>query len=110
MGAVILITSGNITSTTSEVAIFDRTTIPGTHKFCIDTVNLAGGDTVVLRIYKKINGTLSKINETTLTGVQTVSGKEFDGLTFHHGAAELKVTIQKTGGTNRAYDWQLELY
>jgi len=72
----------------------------------IDFTAHTAGETVVVREYYRIKsgGNYIKVDEATYVGVQ-------DPLLIHIDLKDnrfgVKVTIQKTVGTNRAYDWEV---
>jgi hypothetical protein len=72
----------------------------------MDLTNLAAGDTVVVKIYRKIKSGGNYIQESigsvfTFTGAQTEPLKEISGRPVRYG---IKITIQQTAGTNRVID------
>lgn len=107
--------SGTLTTDGTEQTLLDlgsgSNQIAGIFKLDLDTRNLGSGDTVVLRAYKKakVGGTLSKFVENTYSNAQTVPLKELDDLTCMR-ACGLKLTLQRTAGTDRSYDWAVESF
>jgi len=70
----------------------------------IDLSNMAAGDTTVIKKYAMIDGTNYRlIQSTTYSGAQTLTGIIVSG--NEGGVTGVKVTIQQTAGTNRAYPW-----
>lgn len=72
----------------------------------IDLVNMAGGDTTVIRVYKRVDGaTLRLADEQTFAGAQTILvysiGPEKGSL-----AMDIRVTLQQTAGVMRNYPWR----
>ena len=49
--------SGSQTAVIGTEHILDTPTTNATYEFCVDTINMALGDTVELRVYDKIDGT-----------------------------------------------------
>jgi len=97
-------TDGTITSTTSEVDIFDVTA--DAHYACwIFAHNMAAGDTMVFKVYvKDQNGTTMRVwVQKTLTDAQTNEPAFFVPFV---ATKQYKISIQKTVGTNRAFTWQ----
>ena len=72
----------------------------------IDFTAHTAGETVVVREYYRIKtgGNYIKVDQVTYVGVQ-------DPLLIHIDLKDnrfgVKVTIEKTGGVNRAYDWEV---
>ena len=72
----------------------------------IDFTAHTAGETVVVREYYRIKtgGNYIKVDQVTYVGVQ-------DPLLIHIDLKDnrfgVKVTIEKTGGANRAYDWEV---
>lgn len=93
---------GTITTTSSEQNLFDRT---GTAHYAtyIYLHNMTATETVVIKVYlKDVNATTMRALEPiTLTGVQS----DPVGYIAYHTAAQYKVTIQRTGGSDRAFTW-----
>ena len=72
----------------------------------LDLTNLQAGDTVVVKIYRKIKSGGNYIQESidsvfTFTGAQTEPLKEVSGRPVRYG---IKITITQTAGTNRVID------
>ena len=72
----------------------------------IDFTNHTAGETVVVRTSYRIKaaGNLIKQIETTYAGVQDPLLINIDLEDNRYG---IKVTIEKTGGANRDYDWEV---
>lgn len=71
----------------------------------LDLTNVAGGDTFVLRWYEKIDGTNARVfSSTTFSGAQTPVG--YSSLSYVLGEG-WEISLQKTGGTDRAIPWSL---
>lgn len=98
----ILFTNGTITSSAAEQTLFDVIADKyfSTHLFCH---NMQAGDSIVVRLYiKDVNaGTLRLHTQETISGVQTAP----DWYLHLIPTPEYKVTIQRTGGVDRAYTW-----
>lgn len=113
MSAPTTFADGTVTTDGTEQILHNFTSATpaaGIVKLVLDTTNMASGNTTIIRAYKKSSGgNLRKFVETTYTNAQTVPLKETDPLSFAH-ATQLKVTIQRTAGTDRAYDWSLESF
>ena len=94
------------TATGAEQTIYENTsTRPFIFKnMDISLVNMAAGDTTIIKKYKMINGTTYRlVEQTTYTDAQTLTGITVSG---NEGAVTgIKITLQQTAGTNRAYPW-----
>lgn len=72
----------------------------------VDLTNMVAGDTVVIKVYRKIKSGGNYILESddsvnTYSGAQSIPLKEIAGCPVRYG---YKVTIQQTAGTNRVID------
>ena len=72
----------------------------------INTTNHTAGETVVLREYYRIapGGNLIRQDAVTYAGVPSDPLVKID---FDPNRYGIQVTIEKTAGTNRAYDWEV---
>lgn len=97
------LTTGNNTISTTEIDLFDITGV-ASYATEIFTHNMAGGDTFVIRIYTRdtVSGAFRLFAAETLTGDQAEDAKYIDYLT----TSRYKVSIQKTGGTDRNFTWE----
>lgn len=75
-------------------------------KLMLDTTAHTSGETVVITVYHRLKsgGSYITFETTTLAGAQVPAGICFDLCPNLYG---IKITINKTGGTNRAYDWEV---
>ena len=73
--------------------------------FSLDFTNQTAGETLVVRVLRRINpgGGMIEFSETTFAGAQDPDGKDVDLPPNRYG---IRVTIEKTAGTNRTYDWE----
>lgn len=72
----------------------------------IDLVNMAGGDTTVIRVYKRVDGvTLRLADEQTFAGAQTILVYSIGPLKGSL-ALDIRVTLQQTAGVMRNYPWR----
>jgi len=98
--------SGTQTAVISTEHVLDTPNTVGTYKFKVDTVNLANGDVLELRIYEQIDGTnYRQCWKGTYQHAQLNTGKispvhETSGNT-------LKFTLKQTAGTGRSFPWQV---
>lgn len=102
-------TGDTITTSAAEQDIYINDAPSGIYaprNLFIDFTAHTAGETVVVREYYRIKsgGNYIKVDEATYVGVQ-------DPLLIHIDLKDnrfgVKVTIQKTVGTNRAYDWEV---
>jgi len=73
----------------------------------IDFTNMAGGDTVVIRLYFKLKvaGGWVKYGEETYTGAQSLPDLHITTKAAKYG---IRLTLQQTGGVFRNFDYILE--
>ena len=76
------------------------------YRFLIDTTAHTATETLVIRQYLRMKegGNYIEFDEVTLTAVQDPLGVAIDLLPNTFG---IKLTLEKTGGTNRAYIWEV---
>lgn len=107
--------SGTQTATiTTEHTLLDIA-IAGTFTFHVDTINMASGDTLELRIYQIIltGGTRRVAYKVTYVDVQSsddlikISVPISNELT---DAGALRFTLKQTAGTGRAFPWKVLKY
>ena len=74
--------------------------------FKIDTSNMASGDTVVLKVYDKVlgGGAFALVTQETYTNAQDLPIKFLPPQWI---TQEIKITLQRTAGTDRNYYWAL---
>lgn len=99
-------TTGTLSADGTEQTVFTvNPATAGTAVYYLDLVNMASGDTVVVREKVDVDddGTFSTFASTTFTDAQTESvvGPSTDFLA--HSSAPFRVTVEQTGGTNRDY-------
>ena len=102
-------TGGTVTTDGNEQNVYINNAPAGVfspRQVFIDFTNHTAGETVVVREYYRIKtgGNLIKLQEDTYVGVQDPLLLNIELKDNRFG---LKVTIQKTVGTNRAYDWEV---
>ena len=95
---------GTLTADGTEQIVREATTLTKLHAY-IDLTNMAAGDTTVVRQFMKIKaaGAYVKYAEETYTDAQSIPLLHVIMKPAKYG---LKITLQQTAGTNRAYDWQ----
>jgi hypothetical protein len=101
-------TGGTVTTDGTEQDVYRVETPAGVFeplKVKIDFTNQTAGETVVVKTYYRIKsgGNLIKEDETTFAGVQDPQLKPIDLEPNRYG---LKVTMQRTAGVARDYDWE----
>ncbi len=102
-------TGGNLTTTGAEQNLYIENTPTGVFvPICIDIdfTNHTAAETVVLRYYKRqySGGAWVEFDEQEFAGVQDPLGKTITMLPNRYG---IKITIEKTGGANKAYRWSV---
>lgn len=99
-------TSGSTAGSTTEATLKEYATDAERFADClVDTVNMASGDTYVLRCYIKVEsgGSYLKFSESSLSGAQDLPPFYFALMSAKFG---VKWTIQKTAGTDRTFKWK----
>lgn len=94
--------TGTITSSTSEQNLFD-VTAEAHFAFYLFTHNMAANDSITIRVYllDEEGTTMRKIETLILEHAQS------DPIWFYPflPAQQYKVSIQRTAGTDRSYNW-----
>jgi len=101
-------TGGTITTDGSEQNVYIHDAPAGVFTprlVHIDFTNQTAAETVIIREYYRIKsgGALIKSDETSFAGVQDPLLK---AITLSDNRFGIKVTIEKTAGNNRAYDFE----
>lgn len=103
--AVSSIQDGSITTDGSEQTIGSAITDDAAYTGYLDMTNNAGGDTIVIKIKVRIAGTDDRVMiKDTFTGSQDEPLYHFPPIT---STENFTWTIEKTGGTNRAYTYRV---
>lgn len=109
LGAIFTLTEtgGTLTTDGTEQDIFISNSPLGVFhplKVMVDFTAQTDPETVVIRTYYRIKdgGSLIKKDEVTYAGVQD---PELINIELEPNRFGIQVTIEKTAGTNRAYDW-----
>jgi hypothetical protein len=102
-------TGGTITTDGTEQNVYINNAPAGVYEpraVQIDFTNQTAAETVVIRTYYRINpaGNLIQQDEVTFAGVQDPPLKTITLVENRYG---IRVTIEKTGGSNLAYDWEV---
>ncbi len=102
-------TGGTLTTDGTEQTVWTNNAPVGLFtpkKFLIDFTVQTASETVVIREYYriKLGGNYIEYNETTYAAAQDPDLAIHDLSDNRYG---IKITAQKTGGTNRAYDWEV---
>jgi hypothetical protein len=107
-GLDLAVTSASTTMTGSALTLIEFIpTAPSAFEGgAIDLTNMATGDTVIVKVYRKIKSGGNYIQESddvvnTYSGAQVPALKEYPGCPVRYG---YKLTIQQTAGTNRVID------
>ena len=99
-------TSGSQTATVTTEHTLATVTDAGTYQLAVDVANLAGGDSVTLKIYGKARSsdTEREVYSATFAQPQTNNLKiSIPVVSPHH----LKATLKQTTGTGRAFPWAI---
>ena len=102
-------TGGTITTNGSEQTVYTNNAPDGLYTpviFLIDFTNNTAGETVLVREYYRIKsgGSYIEYKETSYAGVQDPDLKMHSLFDNRYG---VKITIEKTGGANKDYDWEI---
>ena len=100
------VTTSNTTLTDGTVQTLADVTDNKYFTFKLDTGLMQSGDTVVLKVYDMVlgAGTLRIVQQETYTDAQTIPIKF---LPPQWVTEEIKITLQRTAGTDRNYAWVL---
>jgi hypothetical protein len=97
--------SGSQTATIGTEHVLDSPTTNGTYVFSVDTVNLALGDLVELRVYDMVDGTnFRQVFKGTYQHAQINNGKVAPPIAV---TTQAKFTLKQTAGTGRAFPWSV---
>ena len=102
-------TGGTVTTDGTEQEVYLNNAPAGLYVprvFKLDFTNHTAGETVVVRVYYRIKsgGGLVEQIETTYAGAVDPL---LVNIALEDNRYGVKITIEKTGGANRAYDWQV---
>lgn len=94
----------SVTVTTTETTLYESNLTGDRLVYVdIDVSTFQSGDTFVLRLYEKVDGTNYRlVDDETFSGAQTYSGVRVLDAKWANAAMDVKVTMQKTAGTDRA--------
>lgn len=95
-----VVKEGNLNADGSEQTLVEFTEL-GKMEGHISLSNLALGDTLVIRQYEKVYGAYSKYAEESYSGVQALPAVF---ITPKSGKDGIKITIQQTAGTLKAFN------
>jgi hypothetical protein len=89
--------------------------VAGSFVFEVDANAMASGDTLELRIYKKVlsGGTLRVAYMTSYTGAQSADDIYKISVPFSNDlveAASCRCTLKQTAGTGRAFPWKVIIH
>ena len=103
--AITSIQSGSITTDGSEQTIGSAVTDDAAFTGYLDMTNSTSGETIVIKIKVRISGTSDIVMiKDTFVGAQTEPLYHFPPIT---SSENFTWTVEKTGGTNRAYTYRL---
>ena len=96
--------SGSQTATIGTEHILDSPTTNAVYEFVVDTINLANGELLELRLYDMVDGTNFR---------QAWKGTFQGGLTINNAkksppmpiTTQAKFTLKQTTGTGRVFPW-----
>lgn len=97
-------TSGSQTASISTEHTLATVSTAGTFQLVVDTANLVNGDELTLRIYGKARSSDTErlLYTTSYAHVQTENLKASLAVVSPH---HMKVTLEQTAGTGRAFPW-----
>ncbi len=98
--------SGNYTASGSEDTLASGTSAPGVFQLRINTVNMADGDILELRVYTKANAgdTEGQAYYASMANAQNDVLK----ISLPVATAEdIRFTVKQIAGTNRTYQWSV---
>lgn len=96
--------SGNTTTDGTEQTLASAASAAGIYQLLIDTTNMVDGDQIELRAYTKSNGSATEHQAyfASFANAQTDLVKMSLPIAT---AADIKFTVKRTAGTDRAYQW-----
>jgi hypothetical protein len=99
--AIRVVKKGILTADGTEQTLVELTELTKLEGY-VDLSNLGSGDTIVIRQYQKINGTYRQYAEESYSGAQSLPAIY---ITPKSGEDGIKVTLQQTVGTLRAFPY-----
>lgn len=97
--------SGSQTATIGTEHILDTPTTSATYVYSVDTVNLANGDLLELRVYDMVDGTnYRQAWKGTYQHVQLNIAKVSPPIAV---TTQAKFTLKQTAGTGRVFPWSV---
>ena len=102
-------TAGEITTDGTEQTVYTNETPAGVFRpvcFKIDLFTQTESETVILRTYYRIapGGGMAEQDRVTYAGAQD---PELINIDLEPNRYGIRITIEKTAGTNRGYDWEV---
>lgn len=79
----------------------------GVFVFIVDLLNMAGGDTLELRMKQKVVATLSGAYFQSFSGAQSANTLVAVSVPFPTNVAGAIFTLKQTAGTGRTYDYSI---
>lgn len=99
------VSSGSQTATVGTEHILASPTVNATYVLHVDTVNMANGDSLELRVYDKVDGAnYRQMWKGTFSNVQTNAAKASPFVVI---TTQGKFTLKQLTGTGRSYPWSL---
>lgn len=112
-GYVIQSTGGTFTATGAEqtlVMVAEPLGVWCPSLLILDLDNMAGGDTIVVKIYHRMydGGALQLFKYHTWTGADggLTNGEKLAQIELYPNRHGYQITLQQTAGVNRAYGWE----
>ncbi|MDE2101843.1 MAG: hypothetical protein KGL39_31645 [Patescibacteria group bacterium] len=92
----------------TEHILFNNYATSGSYRFDVDLGNMAGGDTVELRLYTKVlsTGTEHLHSYATFTGAVAADNPIIQESLVLSSDLGCKCTLKQTAGTGRNFDWK----
>lgn len=99
--------NGTLTSTVGTEQTLEDITSAGYYMSTVDLTNMAAGDVVLLKLYKKVlsGGSLVLVDQSTFNGVQAAPCAL--SLTYE-SLYEIKFTLYQTAGSSRTFPWTVD--
>ena len=102
-------TGGELTTDGTEQNVYINNAPAGVYKpiwFIMDFANQTVTETIVMRTYYRIApaGPWVVEDRETFVGIPTLAGVSVG---LHPARYGIRITVEKTAGTNRAYDWEV---
>lgn len=107
-------TGGTLTADGNEQNLYIDNAPLGVHKprtILVDLDNMAGGDTMEIRVYYRLNagGGLQLLDFNQYVGADggLADNRVLVAIDLYETRFGVQVTLEQTGGVNRDYDWEI---